>query len=249
MHVLDRPGPDPDATARYREGPSGVVELFAPSGTVRATAILLHGGFWRARYDRSHLRPLAGALAAAGVRVALPEYRRVGESGGGAPGTIDDARAILRDVPALLGAEPAGVAVVGHSAGGHLAVLAASGARPAPCRVVSLAGVLDVAAAHRAALSDGAVAALLGVADGDEPDPARIAAIDPMALAVPACEVVLLHGGRDEDVPLAQSAAYAGRSPRIRLRVLDDADHYDLVDPLSRAFPAVLAAVLGAGAP
>jgi len=192
-------GPDPDQ----------FLELTLPEGEGPApVAVVLHGGFWRAAYDRRHLRHLAAALAGLGYRVALPEYRRVGDPGGGDPGTIDDARRILREVPALLGVDAGEVVLAGHSAGGHLAVVAA-------------------------------VAALLGDPD---PDPARIAALDPMALALPACEIVAVHGRRDDVVPVAYSTAYAARDPRIRLD-LPDGDHFDLVDPASPVFATVAAAL------
>lgn len=239
--VLDRPPPEPDRVERYAEGETGLVDLFGAWGR---PVILLHGGFWRAAYDRRHLRHLAASLARDGMRVALPEYRRVGDPGGGVPGTLDDVRAILRTVPAMLEAAPADVVLGGHSAGGHLAVLAALGADP-PGRVVSLAGVLDVAAAHRDRLSHGAVAALLGE---PSPSPERIAAVDPMALPLPSCEIVLVHGRRDDVVPVGYSERYAGRDLRVRSVLLDDADHFDVVDPTSPAAAAVADALRGADA-
>jgi len=239
VNVLDRPTPEPTSVARYADGETGVVDLFAPAGPSRGAVVLLHGGFWRAAYDRRHLRHLAAALAATGLTVALPEFRRVGDPGGGAPGTFDDTSRILREVPALLGADPGDVVVAGHSAGGHLALLAAARADRPPARVVSLAGVLDVAAAHRARLSDGAVAALLGTAD---PDPAVLAAIDPMRIALPASEIVVVHGRSDEVVPADYSIAYAARDDRIRLELLD-ADHFDVIDPTTPAFATVAAAI------
>lgn len=239
MHVLERPAPVPDRSLRYDARASAVVDVFEPPGAANSAVILLHGGFWRAAYDRVHLRILAAALASGGALVALPEYRRVGEPGGGVPGTIDDTRQILQRVPALLGAEPADVIVGGHSAGGHLALVAASTAPRAPRRVVSLAGVVDLAAGHADGLSRGAVAELLGTAS---PSPEGIAAIDPLALALPRCEIVLIHGARDDQVPVSYSEAYAARDPRIRLEVRADADHYDLIDPESAAYPGVSAA-------
>lgn len=236
MHVLERPAPAPHETTRYAAHSCGEVDLFLPpAAETHAPVILVHGGFWRARYDRTHMRTLAGALAATGRRVALPEYRRVGDPGGGWPGSLEDIRAILREVPRHLRADPGDVVLAGHSAGGHLAVLAAADAVEPPAKVVSLAGVLDVRAAHHAGLSDGAVAAFLG---RSAPDDAELAAIDPMTAPLPDCPVVVLHGTRDDDVPSRYSAAYAARGERIDL-VLLDADHYDLIDPLTPAFAAV----------
>jgi acetyl esterase/lipase len=240
VHVLDRPAPDPDEVLSSGAGPTGVVDVFAPSGAERGVLILLHGGFWRAAYDRVHLRALAAALAADGWRTALPEYRRIGDFGGGMPGTLDDIDEILRVVPGLLGATPADAVVAGHSAGGHLAVLAASRAEVPPARVVSLAGVLDIRTAHTARLSRGAVGELLGT-----PDPAAtdLAAIDPMQQPLPSCALALVHGTMDAEVPVAYTARFAARDPRIRLDVVEGADHYDLIDPLSDAYPRVLAAL------
>ncbi len=236
MHVLDRPAPDPDEVLSSGPGPTGVVDVYAPSGAERGVLILLHGGFWRAAYDRVHLRTLAAALAADGWRTALPEYRRVGDPGGGMPGTLADIEEILRVVPGLLGATPAETVVAGHSAGGHLAVLAASRAEVPPARVVSLAGVLDIRAAHDARLSRGAVGALLGTPD---PRGSDIAAIDPMQRPLPSCTLALVHGTMDAEVPLAYAERFAARDPRIRLDVVEGADHYDLIDPLSDAYPRV----------
>jgi acetyl esterase/lipase len=240
VHVLDRPAPAPDRIDAYADRRSAVVDLFDPPGKASRAVILLHGGFWRAAYDRTHLRILAAALAADGARVALPEYRRVGEPGGGAPGTIDDAREILQRVPEMLDVAASDVVVGGHSAGGHLAMLAAARAARPPGRVVSLAGVLDVRAAHEARLSGGAVAELLQPA---APTAASVAAIDPMVLPIPACEVHLVHGVRDDQVPDAYSRAFSSRSERVVLDLLDDADHYDLIDPESIAYTRVRAAM------
>ncbi|GGH43127.1 alpha/beta hydrolase family protein [Microbacterium album] len=242
MHVLERPVPPPDARATYAAHEWGHVDLFLPPGEeTRPPAILIHGGFWRARYDRLHLRVLAAALARGGRRVAVPEYRRVGNPGGGWPGSLEDVMEVLAVVPHQLGVAPGEVTLAGHSAGAHLAVLAAARATQPPARLVSLAGVLDVAAAHAARLSDGAVAGFLGV-----PAPAgeAIEEIDPLVQPLPECDITLVHGTRDVDVPWQHSAAFARRSERIDL-VLLEADHYDVIDPLAPTFPAVQAAFDG----
>lgn len=242
VHMLEREAPVPNRVESYAARVTGVVDVYEGAGPARGTVILLHGGFWRAAYDRVHLRPLAAGLAAAGFDVALPEYRRVGDTGGGMPGTLDDIREILRVVPGMLGRGAGEVVVVGHSAGGHLAVLAASDTDEPPARIVSLAGVLDVGAAHRSRLSRHAVADLLG---DPEPSDELVASIDPMVLAVPRCEIVLVHGSDDEDVPVSYSERYAERDTASRLEVLPGADHYDVIDPESTAFAAVVRAIGG----
>jgi len=104
------------------------------------TVVVLHGGFWRARYRAPLMDPLCDALAALGFASWNVEYRRVG-AGGGYPETLEDVAAACRAAP-----DP--VLALGHSAGGHLALWAAAeGLVPA---AVSLAGVCDLAGAARA---------------------------------------------------------------------------------------------------
>ncbi len=108
--VLTRPAPPPDQVLRYGPGPDHVTDLRLPAsgqaGDRRRPAaaplvILLHGGFWRVAYDRSHAGPLAAALAVAGYAVCVPEYRRTGQVGGGWPGTFDDVAAAVDALPGL----------------------------------------------------------------------------------------------------------------------------------------------------
>ncbi|MFE7121635.1 alpha/beta hydrolase, partial [Streptomyces sp. NPDC057654] len=147
----------PDRTVRYGPHPSQVIDVHdargARGGGPETVVTLLHGGFWRQAYDRTHLSPAAAALARHGLTVSLAEYRRVGGDGGW-PGTFDD---VVRAVEA--GADRGGPGtrhvVAGHSAGGHLALWAASRRRlpadsrweeadgPRIDRVVALAPVAD----------------------------------------------------------------------------------------------------------
>ena len=249
----------PDDVVAYGALPEQIVELYrAAAGDggagSRGLVVLLHGGFWRSRWDRTHLHPMASALAAEGWTVALTEFRRVGD-GGGWPTTFDDVRAIVSRVPGLVRERfgQAGVAPVvlaGHSAGGHLAVWAAAQEplRASVDRVVSLAGVLDLAEGHRLALSDDAVGELLGGA-GSPGFADRLAAADPMRLDVPVeagIATVLVHGERDDEVPVSFSRGYAERDPRIRFEPLPGAGHYELIDPSSEVFARVLAALADA---
>lgn len=257
-NILDRAARPPDQTGVYGEDPVHIVDWFGTSESGGGLVILLHGGFWRNRYDRRHLYPLAEALADAGILVALPEYRRIGDPGGGWEGTFTDVQRIIDVVPPLArelfgdAAVTAGVTVAGHSAGGHLAVRSqAAGADPASLprtlvdRVVSLAGVLDVSAAHALGLSNNAVGEFLGQVDDVLPD-AALRGADPMRLPVPVVqgvEVLLIHGAVDQDVPAAFSRSYAERDERIVYTEPAHADHYDLIDPLSSTWPTVLGAL------
>ncbi|MER7400614.1 alpha/beta hydrolase, partial [Streptomyces sp. NPDC000151] len=118
----------PDGRIAYGDHPDQVIDLYrppeAPPGRRSGPLIvLLHGGFWRVAYDRTHLSPLAAALAREGLPVALAEYRRAG-GGGGFPETFNDVTNAVRAAAAEAGAH-ASVVLAGHSAGGHLALWAA----------------------------------------------------------------------------------------------------------------------------
>jgi acetyl esterase/lipase len=156
-------------------------------------------------------------------------------------------------VPGLVGkaAALAGVEVdasrtvlLGHSAGGHLVAWLAATPRPGVVGAVTLGGVLDLGAAYRLGLDPEpggtAVEALLGGSPDDVPD--RYAAADPTRLGPPAVPVQALHGTADDVVPDALSMAYAAATGA-RLELLDGADHFGVIDPLSRAWPDVVAAV------
>jgi acetyl esterase/lipase len=257
--VLDRPAPTPDLTLAYGPRPEHVVDLrFPPAAQDRAAplVVLIHGGFWRPAYDRTHLGPMGHALAAAGYTVAVPEYRRAGMAEDGWAGTFGDIALAADQVAGIArahGADTSTVTWAGHSAGGHLALWAA--ARPGlplsgagsqwrgPCpatHVVSLAGCASLRLCAEWNLGGGAVRNLMG----GEPDevPERYAVADPAALPPPPVPVTLVHGTADEQVPAGMSRAFhAGRLVEIR-----GAGHFDLIDPESRAWPQVMAALAGA---
>src|SRR5947208_16463915 len=97
--VLTRPAPPPDRTLSYGPLPDHIVDVRLPPRLPAPIVVVIHGGFWRAAYDRAHTGPMATALAAGGYVVAIPEYRRIGW-----PGTLDDVAAALDAVPDLLAA-------------------------------------------------------------------------------------------------------------------------------------------------
>lgn len=251
--VLTRPAGLPDAVLRYADHPDGLVDVHVPAGPARGLVILVHGGFWRAEYDRRHTRPLAEALRDEGFLVATPEYRRtgaVGEVAGGWPRTFDDVRSATALLPDLLAGvglrSPSPVVVVGHSAGGHLALWLAAEGVPLD-RVVALAPVGDLADAFARDLDGGAVRDLLGGSPAELPE--RYAEADPaVRLARPGRpvepRVVVLHGTADLQVPVGNSD-WAATNDRVELRVLDGADHFVLIDPDSAVWPEVLRAVAG----
>ena len=238
--------PLPDAVVRYAAHDDGLVDVHVPAtGPAPAPlVVLVHGGFWKQAYDRRHTRPVAGALAAEGFVVATPEYRRVG-AGGGWPTTACDVDEAVGAIPALLagiGVPVTGLTVVGHSAGGHLALWLASRHHSVD-RVVGLAPVADLRAAARQGLGGNATQALLG--GEPEEQKVRYDAADPRVLLAerPSCEIRIVHGTDDDTVPASLSQGLAEAHPFIDLRVVEGAGHFDVVDPTSDAWPAVLAAL------
>lgn len=240
--MLGRPAPPPDRTLRYGDHPDQVVDLRLPppAAAPRPLLVIVHGGFWRAEYDRTHTGPMAAALAAGGWCVAQLEYRRTGAPGGGWPGTLADVAAGLTMLPGLVAeavpqhppGDPPGwpPVMVGHSAGGQLALWWAG--RGEVRAVVALAPVADLVDAHRRDLDGGAVSALLGGAPPEVPH--RYAYAQPR----PAGRMTVIHGARDEQVPVAMSRAWVAGTD-VDYHELPEAEHFGLIDPESDAWPVV----------
>lgn len=202
----------------------------------RPVIVLIHGGYWRARYDRSLMVPLARDLAGRGWTVENIEYRGLG-NGGGWPTTFDDVLAAIDAAVASTGSE---VVTIGHSAGGQLALWAA--AERSLAGVVAQAAVSDLDDAHRRRLSGGVVEELLG---GD-PDavPERYAAASPMRRLPLATPQLLVHGAADEDVPVELSRDYAAAATAagdpVTYVELPEDGHYEHLDPASEAWRTVV---------
>jgi acetyl esterase/lipase len=277
--VLNRPAAPPDDTVRYGPGPEQVASVWRPRSGALATApvvMFLHGGFWRATYDRTHVGPLAVALAEAGFLVCAPEYRRTGggAAAGGWPGTFDDVAAAVDGLPGALndlGGPPpsSGLVLGGHSAGGHLALWAAArhrlpadgpwrapppgspGSRGAPIRaVVALAAVSELAAAFGQRLGNGAAGALMGGSPAEHPD--RYAQADPAGLLPIGVPLRVIHGRLDDVVPAAMSRSFTARAraagDEVDGRELAGQDHFDVIDPESASWDTVRAAFGAPGA-
>ncbi|MDG4822103.1 alpha/beta hydrolase [Asanoa sp. WMMD1127] len=254
--VLVLPAAPPDAVVRYGADADHVADVRLPSAGAGPLVVVIHGGFWRAEYDRAHTGHLAAALVAAGYPVAQLEYRRTGGAGGW-PATFDDVLAGVAALPGLVALAAADLGrpaplpgpplLVGHSAGGHLALWYAAHAPAAarPAGVLALAPVADLVEAHRLDLDRGAVAALLG---GDpEAFAAAYAAADPLPRTPLGLPTVILHGTADAQVPIALSrrfvAAAGGVDNEIALDELPEVGHFELIDPRSAAWSKVTEAL------
>ncbi|MEU7468823.1 alpha/beta hydrolase [Streptomyces sp. NPDC044984] len=264
--AFSHPPVDPDATVAYGDDPDQLIDLYAPraEGGPAPVVVVLHGGAWRAPYDRRHLSPFAAFLAGRGFAVASVEYRRgAGEPGGGEPvagrwpDTFDDVAAALDALPALVRehvprADPRRVVLTGHSAGGHLALWAAArhvlpaGSPwrtdgPAPLRgVVALAPIADLEIADKLDVCGGAVRQLLG---GDEYFAERRLHADPGVLLPTGIATTLVQGRTDTVVPQAVAEAYAEAAAKagevVGLTLLEDVGHFPLIDPVADACAVV----------
>ncbi|TCP45831.1 acetyl esterase/lipase [Tamaricihabitans halophyticus] len=230
--ILSRPGPAPDSTMRYGDDTDQVVDVWY-GDTEKPVVVLIHGGFWRARYDRLHVRPMATAIRERGWPVAALEYRRIG---GQPEASTDDVRRALDTATARVDGN--GAVIMGHSAGGQLALWAAAVCPPAGLlNTIALAPVADLVHAHEAKLGDGAVAAFLGEPPNRRPD------LDPARMAAPASRVVLIHGESDTSVPVQISESYQRAHPEAELVVIPAIGHFELIDPDSVAWPIVVHAL------
>jgi acetyl esterase/lipase len=169
--------------------------------------VVLHGGYWRAKYSKRIMKAVCADLARRGFAAWNVEYRRLGGGqGGGWPATFDDVGAAIDHLATL--EDPrldlaGGVTALGHSAGGQLALWAASreGPRVPVTRVVAQAAVCNLAVAGEPAWE------LLGGRPDEVPE--RYAAADPMRLVPLGVPTLLVHGAGDDTVPVQRSRDYA----------------------------------------
>jgi acetyl esterase/lipase len=247
--ILTHPQPPPDERVAYGADPNQFLEVRLPHMQAPYPVLLnIHGGYWRARYDLAHTGHLCQALRAAGVATFNLEYRRVGNPGGGWPGSFEDIRSAYRFVrqeSSRFHLDLDRLVVVGHSAGGQLTLCLAAH-EPSLSRAISLAGVVDLKKAFALHLSNDAVAEFLGGKPDAVPDHYREA--DPMELSIPTARQWLIHGKDDDTVPPEFSRDYALRKKKagesVELLEIPHANHFDLIDPASEAFEQVRTALL-----
>lgn len=247
--ILSRPAPPYDLRLVYGSDPNQVIDLRLPTdkGAPHPLLINIHGGFWRAKYNLDHAGHLCAALASKGLMTANLEYRRVGNEGGGWPGTFSDIRSayqFLIQTAQKRNFDAKKVVVMGHSAGGQLALCLAAH-EPSIRAVISLAGVVDLQRAYALHLSHDAVVEFLGGTPAEVPDHYREA--DPMQLSIVKPRQWLIHGTADQEVPPAFSRDYVTSKQRrtgtskedVHLLEITGADHFDLIDPRSSAWAQV----------
>ena len=255
--ILTLPPPPADARLAYGPDPNQFLDLRLPSPKERNKSpypliINIHGGYWRAKYNLDHAGHLCAALSAKGLATANLEYRRVGNEGGAWPGTFADIRSayyfLVQNAP-VHNLDPRRIVVMGHSAGGQLA-LCLTAHEPSVTRVVSLAGVVDLQRAYQLHLSNDAVVEFLRGTPHEVPDHYREA--DPMVLAIPQARQWLIHGSADDIVPPDFSRDYVSAKQKrsgkekedAHLLEISGAGHFDVIDPRTQAWKRVEETVL-----
>jgi 3-dehydroquinate dehydratase II len=226
----------PVQTIRYGDGPDMVADLRLPPGPPAPLAVLVHGGFWRHMWTRDTTDLIAVDLARRGIASLNVEYRRVGHGGGGHT-SIDDVVAAVDTTLARDDIDAATWAMVGHSAGGQLALSAAkrlTGTREAARVVVAMGGVSDLALAIDQRLGDGAAADYVGEDD--------LRALSPVDLTPIGSPIVAVHGTADDRVPFEQATrlvdAATTAGDEATLIAIEGGRHFDHLEPDHPAWTA-----------
>lgn len=221
-------------------------------------AVFIHGGCWLDDFDLNHVSQVSADLQSRGYAVWTPEYRRVGSEGGGFPNTFLDAAAAidhLRDIAQCFPIDLSNVTVLGHSAGGHLALWVAARKNipsdsplftpnPLPVKaVIPLAPITDLAAYDQVRNScSSAVVPLMGGTVEDRPD--RYKNGSPISLTPLNVPTFLVHGSIDNIVPIEQSQNYRDTAQadgdRVEVIAVEGAGHFDMVSPYSVAWGKVI---------
>lgn len=224
----------PNEELNYGEDQFQFGRLWLSSKPTENLVIFLHGGCWLNQFDMQHTYPLATALAQSGFNVWSLEYRRTGDAGGGWPGSYEDVKAGVEYLTELsdYGLSLEKSIIVGHSAGGHLALLAGR-EFPGLRATIGLAAITDIIAYGQGDNScEVATPDFMG-GTFDE-IPARYRAANPANLTLHR-STILLHGDADNIVNIEQASIEGSRT-----ELEPDAGHFDWVHPGTSAFQRLL---------
>ena len=246
----------------YGRAPEQFGDLRTPAGRgPHPVVVVVHGGWWRCAYDLTYAGHMSAALTADGFATWNIEYRRLGNPGGGYPGTLFDATAALAALSELAADHALDlrrVAITGHSAGGHIAAWLAAkqahrdldrfGSSPALIGAVPVAGALDLERCSTLGVADNAgipVHDFLGGTPVEAPD--RYAIASPASLVPTGIPVIAVHGTADANVPIELSRVYVDRAQQsgdaASLVALECVDHFEPFDPETAAGKVVRTAI------
>lgn len=224
--VFDLEEVQPTSSAAYGNASDQVIDLYLSKKAANPLVVLIHGGFWRPEFDRKHLSPLAKAIVDSGWPVALIGYRRII---GNPDATVQDVYKAIEKLTEEFGP----TILLGHSAGGHLALLAAN--KLAVLGVIALAPVSDLVKAEELDLDEGAVSDFLGAPAKLCPD------LNPIELPPLKTKVFLIHGTIDIRVPIELSREYISKmdTDSTNLLEFENTGHFELIDPRSDIFDLI----------
>lgn len=221
---------------KYQEG-----DLYIPAKKPIALICFFHGGFWQMPYDREQLTPISVHFVKKGFAVWNIEYRRIGASGGGWRGTFDDANASINHLARLKEKydllDESKTVIMGHSAGGHLAIWYAKQVETKPYAVVGLAPITDLEKVFGTQEGNKAISALLNGPPDEHPE--RYAQHSPMRMLPIGVRQLIIHGDRDEYLPVEWTRSYVtyarGAGDAIDYIEVSNGGHMDYLDPNSEA--------------
>jgi acetyl esterase/lipase len=244
----------PNEVIPYGAGEYQFAEYWHPGTSEPALVILIHGGCWSNEYGLDHIRALASKLKGSGYAVWSTEYRRVGDAGGGWPGTFEDIADSLNYTNKLSNINQHAKFVMGHSAGGHLALwVAAAGHLPLESPLgkrmktqiqgaIGLAPIADLAAYSLGDNSCEVVTEkLMG---GSAIDLAERYALGSPSALLPSIDSILIHGEGDTIVNISQSQRYAASSSRASIIPLKGLGHFDMINPEGPVFDRIIEALV-----
>ncbi|MBI3426748.1 MAG: alpha/beta hydrolase [Acidobacteria bacterium] len=256
--ILTEPPPPYDKKLAYGSDPLQFGELRLPKGDKfkppYPVAVVIHGGCWLAEYGLGYMGHLSADLAHAGIATWNLEYRRIGDKEGAWPNTFADVAQGVDYVRTLAQTYPLDlqrVVALGHSAGGHLALLAGArqrGAATPPLSlrgVVTLAGITDLRRTGTAC--DAEVPKLM---HGSAQENAHLYDLASPLTRLPLhLRQVIVQGDSDRIIPTAMATEYVERAKQkgddVRLLLIEKAGHFELVDPQAAAWAQVKETVLG----
>lgn len=261
--ILSEESPATDQRIPYGKDPLQFGELRLPKNGAKPpypVAIVIHGGCWLSQYGLSYMGHSAADLTAAGVATWTIEYRRIGNPGGGWPGAFEDvahSADALREVAKKYPLDLKRVVVTGHSAGGHLALLLAARKNftkdsplymkdPLPITgVVSLAGITDLRKTGTAC--DREVIELMGGTSTEKASLYNLAS--PIALLPLKVKASIVQGNADPIIPMAMATEYVDAAKQkgdpVTLVTIENAGHFEVIDPKSSAWPKIKHEILG----
>lgn len=259
--LLAMPEPAADQRFQYGEGEFQFADLRLPEGEGPfPVVVLVHGGCWLAQYGLGHLAAMAQALTDAGVATWTLEFRRVGNEGGGWPGTFLDVAQgadFLRTIAAGQNLDLDRVVVSGHSAGGHLALWLAARHNLPPeselyltdplpfAAVIALAPAADLEVTYRNQTCGDAAQKLVG--GSPEEYPQRYVDGSPSSLLPLGIPQVIINGEHDAGW-LEVSRAYQGKvetaGEAVEIIIPPNAGHFEVVMPTSSTFALVRDTIL-----